>query len=227
MMKRDGIFWAIFVLCSCVLFAEVNPQALQYYNNGMGFYNANNFDPAIAEFTRAIAIYPEYADAYLERGNCYDNKDDAVTALADYRRAAQHDSRYLLFARGYEYASESVKNYDEAIVLLSQCINQKINAFIAYCIRGNCYFEKDDFNSAIGDYTEAIRLSANLFQPYFNRAGAYFILGNFNQSINDFLMSAELCPDFHYSYYFLSMLYELTGDAVKAKKMMAIFESYN
>jgi len=226
-MKRNGVFLVIFVFCSCVLFAEVDPQALRHYNNGLNYYNANDFDSAIAEFTRAIAIYPEYADAYLERGNCYDNKDDAATALEDYLRAGQYDSRYLLFARGYECASESTQNYDEAIIVLSQCINQNINTFIAYGMRGNSYLGKNDIKNAINDYTLAIRLNPNIFQPYFNRGSAYLLMGEFDRSINDYLMSAELCPDFHYAYYFLSMLYELTGNSEKAKKMMSIFESYN
>jgi len=223
-MKR--CFFTILAFCSCTLFAEVNPQALQHFNNGLNHYNANDFDSAIVEFTRAIEIYPEYADAYVERGNCYDNKDDDVTALKDYLRAGQYDDKYLLFARGYGCASKSIKNYDEAILVLSQCIDQKINTFIAYCMRGNSYLEKNDSKKAINDYTEAIRLNPNIFQPYFSRGSAHFLTGNFDQSISDFLVSAELYPNFYYVYYFLSILYELSGNAEKAKTMMVIFESY-
>jgi len=226
-MKRDCVFLVIFVFCSCVLFAQVDPQALLHYNNGLNYYNANDFDSAIVEFTRAIDIYPEYAEAYLERGNCYDNKDDAQTALGDYLRAGQYDSRYLLFARGYECASRDVQNSDEAILILSQCIEQNINTFIAYIMRGNSYLEKNDAKNGINDYTAAIRLSPNIFQPYFNRGSAYLLMGNIDRAINDFLISAELCPDFHYTYYFLSMLYVLSGNTEKAEKMMSIFESYN
>ena len=225
-MKRNVVFSVFFVFCSCVLFAEVNSEALRHYNNGMNYYNANDFDSAIVEFTKAIAIFPEYAEAYLERGNCYDNKDDAVTALQDYLRAGEYDSRYLLFARGYECASESMQNYDEAIIVLSQCIDKKINAFIAYCMRGNSYLGKNDFNSAVSDYTAAIRLTPNIFQPYFSRGGVNIMLGNFDQSISDFEKSAELCPNFYYVYYFLAFLYEVTGNTGKSKEMMSIYENY-
>jgi len=226
-MKRDGVFLVIFVFCSCVLFAQTDPQAVRHYNNGLNYYNANNFDQAIAEFTRAIAIYPEYADAYLGRGNCYDNKDDAVTALEDYRRAGQYDSRYLLFARGYECASESVQNHEEAVRVLSQCIDQKINVFVAYCMRGNSYLMRGDLNNALNNYTAAIRQSPNIFQPYFSRGSVYILMGDFNQAINDFDMSVDLNPDFYYAYYFLAMLYEATGESVKAQKALNMFESYD
>jgi len=225
-MKRYGVL-IIFVFCSGVLFAQIDPQALRHYSSGLNYYNANDFDSAIDEFTRAIAIYPKYADAYLQRGNCYDNKDDAVTALEDYLRAGYYDDRYLLFARGYECALDDVQNYDEAIIVFTQCIDQKINPFIAYCMRGNSYFETYDMKNAINDYTAAIRLNPNIFQPYFNRGGAYYLMENYDLSINDFLMSAELNPNFYYVYYFLAMLYAEIGDIEKAQKMFSIFESYN
>jgi len=225
-MKRYGVL-VIFVFCSYILFAQTDPQALRHYNNGLNYYNANNFDQAIAEFTRAIAIYPEYADAYLGRGNCYDNKDDAETAVEDYKRAGQYDNRYLLFARGYEYASSHVQNYNEAIPILSQCIEQNINTFIAYIMRGNSYLYKNDTKNAINDYTSAIRLNPNIFQPYILRGSTYMVMGNFDQAINDFLISADLYPEFHYVYYFLYMLYEITGESVKAQKALNMFESYD
>jgi len=225
-MKRDGVFLIIFVFCSCILFAEVDPQALWHFNNGLDHYNANEFDQAADEFTRAIEIYPEYAQAYLERGNCYDNMDDAQTALEDYLIAGRYDSRYLLFARGYECASREVQDSDEAILLLSQCIEQKINTYVAYIMRANSYLNKDDFKNGINDYTAAISLSPHLFQAYFNRGCAYFLMENFDRSINDFLKSAELNPGFYYAYYLLYMVYEAAGNAEKAESMIDIFENY-
>jgi tetratricopeptide (TPR) repeat protein len=90
-MKRNGILLIILFFCSGVIFAEINPNALRHFNEGMNYYNRNDFDSAIVEFSNAIAISPEYADAYLERGNCYDNKDDQENALENYLKAGEYE----------------------------------------------------------------------------------------------------------------------------------------
>jgi tetratricopeptide (TPR) repeat protein len=213
-MKRKVILLNLF-FCSCILFADISPDALRHYNEGMNFYNKNDFDSAIVEFTNAVAIFPEYADAYLELGNCYDNKSDQIKALENYLKAGKYDKRYIIFAYGYECASDNMENYDEAIVALSQCIDQKINSFVAYCMRGNSYGAKDDFNNAYNDYSAAIRISPNIFQPYFSRGALNIIMGNFQQAITDLEMSMRLYPDFDMASYFLDMLYEMFGDRSK------------
>ena len=226
-MERNGILFIILFFSSCILFADINADALRYYNKGMSYYNANDFDSAIIEFTNAINIFPEYVDAYLERGNCYDNKGDEIKALENYFKAGEYDNKYLFFAYGYECASDHLQNYDEAIVVLSQCIDQKINSFIAYCMRGNSYGAKFEFENAANDYGEAIKISPNIFQPYFSRGSLNIALGNFKQAINDLEKSKELCPDYVIAYYYLSLLYEMDGNSSKAKEMMMIYENVN
>jgi tetratricopeptide (TPR) repeat protein len=181
----------------------------------MNYYNKNNFDSAIVEFSNAVAIFPEYADAYLELGNCYDNKSDMVKALENYLKAGEYDKRYILFAYGYECAFDDIGIYDEAIAAFSQCIAQKINTFIAYCMRGNSHSSKYDFENAYIDYSEAISISPNIFQPYFSRGALNIIMGNFQQAITDLETSKKLYPDFEMADYFLDLLYEMFGDRSK------------
>jgi len=226
-MKRNFIFLFTLFFCSGFIFAQINPDALRHFTEGMNHYNRNDFNSAIVEFTNAIAIFPQYADAYLERGNCYDNKDDERNALINYVKAGEFEKRYVIFAYAYECASDNVKNYEEAIAAFSQCIDQGINLFISYCMRGNSYGGKDDFASAYADYTEAIRISPHLYQPYFSRGFLNILLGNFKQAIVDLERSVQLSQDFPAVYYFLSLLYEREGNSVRAREMMNIFENLN
>jgi len=226
-MKRNGIFLIALSFCSGVIFAQINPDALRHFNEGMNYYNRNDFDSAIVEFSNAIAIFPEYADAYLERGNCYDNKDDPVNALVNYVKAGEYEKKYIIFAYGYECASGAAQNYDEAIIAFSQCINQGINILISYCIRGNSYFAKYDFANAYADYTEAIRTSPHIYQPYVSRGILNIVLENTKQAIVDLEMSIRLSQRFAIIYFYLSLLYESEGNSVKAKEMMNIFENFD
>ena len=44
-MERKVILISLF-FCSCILFADINPDALKHYKEGVNFYNKNNFDMA-------------------------------------------------------------------------------------------------------------------------------------------------------------------------------------
>ena len=222
-MKRYGIFLISLFFCSGAVFAQINPDALRHFNEGVNFYNRNDFDSAIVEFSNAIAIYPQYADAYLERGNCYDNKDDQIGALENYLIAGEYEKKYILFAYAYECASDDVQNYDEAIIAFSQCISQGINLLVSYCMRGNSYLSKFEFAKAYNDYTEAIRISPNIYQPYVSRGVLNIVLENFKQAISDLEMSVQLSQQFAIIYFYLSVLYENEGDSVRAKEMMNIY----
>jgi tetratricopeptide (TPR) repeat protein len=72
-------------------------------------------DAAIADCDRAIALKPDYGDAYLKRATAYLNKGDNDHAIADYSRAIElkPDSWGALTLRGMAYAHKG--DYDRAI----------------------------------------------------------------------------------------------------------------
>ena len=45
------------------------------------------FEPALEDYSKAIALYPEFAVAFANRGDVYSKKGDKERAIAEYRRA--------------------------------------------------------------------------------------------------------------------------------------------
>jgi len=225
-MKRNVFLLIIFSLLSNILYADppLNPAAQNHFDKGIKHYNNNKFDSAIIEFNEAISIFPQYADAYLQRGNCYDNKNDPEKALENYIKASEYNKKYLIFAYGYECAGEKIQKYDDAIIALSRSIELGINSFIAHCMRGNSYSSKGDFVKAIEEYNEAIKLNPRVFQPYFSRGSQHIELGNIDEAIDDYEKSIKLCPDFYLAFYALSFLYYMKGDYDKAQEMMMLYK---
>jgi len=225
-MKQKIFFLIIFIMFLNILYAQpaLNSAAQSHYDKGVKEYNKNRFDSAILEFNRAISIFGQYADAYLMRGNCYDNKNNPEKALENYIQASEYNKKYLIFAYGYECALEHIKKYDDAIITLSRSIELGINSFIAHCMRGNSYSSKGDILKAIEDYDEAIKINPKIFQPYFSRGSQHIKLENFDEAIKDYEISIKLYPDFYLAYYALSFLYYMIGDFDKAQEMMMIYK---
>jgi tetratricopeptide (TPR) repeat protein len=95
-----------------------------YLKRGEEFSDDHQYDRAIADYTTAIQLRPDYAEAYNERGFAYYLKGDAERAIADYTRAIElrpdypkaYNSRVAYMAHGYG-AAKSVPDFDRAIAL--------------------------------------------------------------------------------------------------------------
>ena len=55
-----------------------------YYNRGMVCNKLGRYQEAIADYTTAIKINPDDADAYVNRGAAYDDLGRYQEAIADY-----------------------------------------------------------------------------------------------------------------------------------------------
>jgi tetratricopeptide (TPR) repeat protein len=96
------------------LFSDSNvldDKAINHYTNGVNFYNSNDFNSIINEFTQVMHIFLEYIDAYIGRGNPYDNKSDIEMALHDYLEAIKLDKNLQFSHMDTSNMKSSIKEY--------------------------------------------------------------------------------------------------------------------
>lgn len=89
---------------------------------------AEHMEHAVADYTSAIELDPQYAKAYNNRGNAYASLGDAETAIADYDAALELDDTLSLayFNRGLMYSR--VADYEEAIADLEMYLELEPDA---------------------------------------------------------------------------------------------------
>jgi tetratricopeptide (TPR) repeat protein len=71
---------------------SVEDSAESFYNRGLnlvGFGGNVRYDRAIAHFTKAIELNPDFAAAFHSRAYAYYSIDDYDHAIADYTKAIQ------------------------------------------------------------------------------------------------------------------------------------------
>jgi len=69
-------------------------SSVAYYNKGVDKINLKDDNGAIADFTKAIKIDPNYTKAYYNRGRSKHKLKDFNGAIADYNKAIKLDPNY-------------------------------------------------------------------------------------------------------------------------------------
>ncbi|MGK7894284.1 MAG: tetratricopeptide repeat protein, partial [Xenococcus sp. (in: cyanobacteria)] len=72
-----------------------NSEAKFFFDRGKDKYNHKNYQGAIADYTKAIEINPQYSDAYKNRGNARRKLGDHQGAIADYDQAIELNPEIL------------------------------------------------------------------------------------------------------------------------------------
>lgn len=152
------------------------------------------YDQAIADYDRAIALDPQNAGAYKGRGDVYDNLEDYPRAIEDYDQAIglTREEADIYCNRGAAYSH--LGNYQRAIADYDRAIELDPQYAMAYNDRGNARVSLKEYERAIQDYDRAIELDPSYAEAYSNRGLANLWLRNPAQSANDYSRSSEYDP---------------------------------
>lgn len=134
------------------------------------------YDLAIADFSQAIALEPDNALAYFDRGIAYGSKGDYDLAIADFGQAI-------------------ALNPDLSIADSGQSITLNPDAADTYYTRGRNHASEERYALAIACYNQAILLNPNDGSAYNARGQAYRELGNVAQADANEERAAELNPE--------------------------------
>jgi tetratricopeptide (TPR) repeat protein len=192
-MGRENIYYSLNPGVSPAPSSNMD-AAVAHFNRGMAFEEAGKYDDAIREFTEAVRLYPNYAEAYYNRGSIYFIlRLDTNRAIADLT--------------------------DRAIADFSEVIRLNPNHSAAYGFRGSLYLDNHNYDRAIGDFTEAIRighLSEEAMLNYLGRGEAYFNIRSYDNAIADFTEVIRIDSSFAYAYYWRGTAYQSKGDRARA-----------
>jgi serine/threonine protein kinase/Flp pilus assembly protein TadD len=151
---------------------------------------------AVATYSRAIDLKPDYWDAWWHRAEAYLNLGQRDKALADYSHPIDQNpiEAWAWHKRGWAYAYHEPREYDKAIADFNKAL--KLNPKIAWSWnhRGWVYSQLHQFDNAVVDLNKAIALDPKLASAWSNRGWVYGQRHQFDQAIADFNKAIKLDP---------------------------------
>ena len=169
--------------------------AKTYFNWGNKKSDLGDYVGAIADYTQAIHLKPDFASAYYNRGILKVELGQYTDAIADYTEAIRlkpdHASAY--YNRGI--AKRTLEQYDAAITDYTEAIRLKPDHASAYYNRGIANSKLRKYFAEIADYDMTIRLKPDHAKAYNNRGIAKATLKQYSAAIADYDMAIKLAPD--------------------------------
>lgn len=131
-----------------------------YFDQAMKKSDAGNAKGAIADYTKAINLKPDFVVAYLNRGMEKIKLNDFQGALVDVNKTIEmhDDNTYAYTTRANIYYK--LKDYAAALKDCNVAIKLNSGDYITYNLRGLTYIHLEDKKSACADFAKAEKLGS-------------------------------------------------------------------
>ena len=155
--------------------AEVPRKAVDHYESGTNLFAAGKFDEAVLEFRKAIEVFPNFYQAYIELGKTYlklANFDDAITALQAALKLEPNNFAARLHL-GMAYLNQ--KKFPLAEEQLTAAAKIDTYAVTPQYYLGVIKYELNDIDGALAAFEKANELNGSRPHPMLHKylAGVY------------------------------------------------------
>lgn len=164
------------------------------YRRGGVWLSRREVDCAMRDFTAAIKLNPEMAEAYAARGVLWEGRGEWDRALADYDAALRINPAYpsVLLSKGIVWKKKG--DLGQAMAYFDKAIDVQPQFVPALLARAETWANERNFDKAIEDYDRVIRLNPRRVDAYIDRANAWDHKGDFARAIADYDAAIKIEP---------------------------------
>ena len=186
--------------------------AVAYNNIGKYYREHNQYEKAIASYTKALAIDTKGFKTYNNRGKALFDTGKTGEALTDFDTCLSLNPDYVEALSNRGAALASMYKYSEALTDLDKAIKLEPTNTNAYSNRSLVFYYTKEYEKAIRDITMYLKYSPDDADIINIRALCYAQLKQNDKAIVDYNRSIELKPKEGIFYQNRSFFYNFNGD---------------
>ena len=218
MLKRVGIALVVVLIGAVVYKRTADPRnAREAFDAGLRLTQATRYEQAALNFSRAIDLKPDFAEAYRMRGRVYVAEYSPDPAIKDFSKLIElkPNDAGALVERGL--ARLDKKDYQNAIADADRAIALDPKLGRAYNLRATARRAAGDPARALADFTRAVELEPGL-ENYFQRATTYQQMNQHKLAVADFDNAVAIDPQQPHIYFARALSRAALGDSAGAKQ---------
>ena len=163
--------------------ASPNPAALDFFARAMDYMTVRDYEHALADLDRVIALTPDFAPAYLERAAARVMIQESQTGRTLEVTDSQTETRL---------SAETALALNQIMADLDHALELDPLMAIAHYNRGTILLRMGADADAIDSFSRAIEIEPTLGPAYFNRGYARFNRGNRDGAVADISRAGQL-----------------------------------
>lgn len=185
--------------CAAVLaIKDLQPdaRAAAFYNRGIAFQRLGPgaAAKAVADFTNALKIKPEFAHALAARGSMFVAEGKLDDGLADLDKAIAADPKMSVAYNNRAVAYFGKRDFAKAIADFTKAVELDPGNADSYAARGSAYMSAREDARAMADLNKAIALNARHAVALYNRGLLYAQSGQREKAQADFQSVMSIVP---------------------------------
>jgi Tfp pilus assembly protein PilF len=138
------------------LFKDVPKAALDKFKKGIEGLEKDDFKAAVIAFDEAIALHPNFAPAYHQRGRAYLSQNQLDKALESFVKAIELKQDYTEAKFSVGYAQYLKKNYEVAAAIFEDVLKQQPDMLDAQLYLGISQFNLRNTDAATASLEKAV-----------------------------------------------------------------------
>jgi lipoprotein NlpI len=173
--------------------------ALSYFNQGFREQKAGNYDAALIDYDRAIALDPKFSIAFLNRGMIKAGQGHTEEAIADFDRAIELDPKEYRSYYGRARGKEALGDLPGALADYDRCIG--LNPKLTMAISGRSHVKAllGNMEGAMEDANQMIALQPDE-HAFVRRGWLKRVNGDLDGARTDFDRAIQINSRFGVSY---------------------------
>lgn len=169
-------------------------RSVLLYNTAQVYSSIRDYEGAIAYFTAAMQMDPNYSEYYNERGNMYLKAGRLAEAEQDYLQAIELSPPYSEVWTNLGQCYRLMGRLQEARAAYDRALDLDPAQPVPFTGRAEICEELGLLDQALADYTAALALKPNQPLVLSNRAILHYQLGDLPQALEDLNRAILLAP---------------------------------